>query len=153
MDYKDFQILSDDEYNTINTHMSESKTFDRPTATHQIFIELLFCQNAEFNQIKKFNGKVTRTLNNSKTILNKTVDNFQSLFNYNEFNKHIHSISIFDYISKLISLNEKLIKWSIVEKKEYYKSFAQKTSFEILNLAKEIVEAINMSNIYFFKFM
>lgn len=153
MNYNDFPILSNEEYSLISQHFSQKK-FDRKTTLFQINKHLITCKTSHINNIDKLNKKTVQALNNSYNLIEKTLKNLNSLFDFPPRpNSNIKSISIFDHIEQLLSVIENLTKWSKDETKEYYKSFIQSSSLELIGGLRHLLKALSESNIFFFKHM
>lgn len=154
MNYEDFPILSNQEYELINSHFSKREKFDRKTILNKICNELIICKNICLESKSKYNKKICSALEKSLIILNKLNQNISSCFNIvNSQSQTMKIFNLFDFMKKLISISSLVFSWFEHEPKEYYKNLAGKTNRELLQVMENIISALNNSNIITFKHM
>ncbi len=153
MNYNDFPILNNDEYELINQQFSSNLPFERKFHLLQICKEINLCSSSCFVISSQYNQKIIHTLSATNKTLTKLFDNLTSLFNLNNKATTIENFSIFTFIKKLINLNNLFQDWIANEKKEYYIAIAQKSIKEINSCVTDICSALDESNLHFYKHM
>lgn len=154
MNYNDFPILSNEEYNLMNQHFNNEHTTDRKTQVDKIFSLLDSAYNICVGLSNKHNFKITKSITTfSQTIL-KVKNNFTATFNLNtNSNKTVFNYTIFKLLDKIFDIIHELNIWISFEEKTYYKTLAQKSLKEIIIESKQILLSLNNSNVLFFKHM
>jgi len=154
MNYNDYPILKNEEYNILKQHFSTSQQLDRKTILIKICNEIISCKNICLTLENLYNSKIKKSVENTFIILTKLYDNFSSTFNINlKSNNSTQSFNVFKLIKKLTNLISLLIIWQQQENKEYYKIFSKNSIFDIIKTLEEIFNSLENSNIYFFKHM
>lgn len=154
MEYNDFQIASDEAYKLMNEQFNNLSKFDRRTSLNQIIFCIQDCKVQILNISPSINLKIKKAIQTSSQALNKIDENLRSLFNLdNTHQQTIREFNLFTYLKNLTKLISLFQTWSKFEKKEYYLNFIFKTVEELLENIKIILQSLENSNIYLFKFM
>ena len=154
MNYDDFPILNDEGYEILKKNYSTPSKPNRRDLVFKICQTLsnLVCSCFEFEDV--YNKKIITSIEQTKEILLKHMDNFTELFNIKlEGNKKVKAFNVFSFLKDLTKLPILFNKWSDIEEKEYYKITAQKSMAEIFNCIEEILSVLQTSNIKFYKYM
>lgn len=153
MKYDDFKIPSDEEFAMINASYQFNNSYNRDDLILKIFNKINDLANSCLNIVKTYNLKINKSIGDTHTVLRKLLNNICELFDLHHPTSTINSIDIFSFLLELFNLFELLINWYKNEKKEYYKLIAKKSSKEIINSIRDILNALKNSNLYFFKHM
>ncbi|MBQ8615457.1 MAG: hypothetical protein IJ415_02705 [Clostridia bacterium] len=154
MNYNDFPILNNDEYNLINSHYSNFERFDRKTTIIKIYNEISGCKNICLDLSSKHNPKIKKAIEQAYETLNKLNENLLTSFNLNNTESNtIKTCSLFSFMRKITNLSSSVLEWSKSEKKEYFKSIAQSTMKDLFNIMLNLTSALEESNIILFKHM
>jgi hypothetical protein len=150
MDYNDFPILSNQEYELINSHFSIEK-FERNYFLKNLLNELNSLKNSKIES--NLNKKLKVSIDKSNQILIKLFDNLASMFNIQIQSSSIQEINLFAFLEKLINLATLFSIWKQNETKTYYQSISHKSEIEILNSVKQILNDLKNSSVITFKHM
>lgn len=154
MIYDDFQILSNEEYQILNSNFNKNKQFDRKTIITKICQKNLSCQSICLNIEKDYNIKIKNSLVESISKLKKIQENICSTFNVSsKYNNNIKAFNIFTFLKSINDLIKLFYLWHNTENKEYYKNIARKSINDLLSSYQTIFDALESSNVTFFKFM
>lgn len=153
MNYNDFPILTNQEYQLMNENFSTIQP-NRKAQISKICFEINTCKNSTLTLSNKFNKKICDSLNQTHTTLEKLLNNLTSTFNINETsNNTIVDMNIFSFLNKVVNIISLIQVWSTTEEKTYYKSIAQKSIVELLNILNSLIKSLQLSNVQFFKYM
>lgn len=153
MDYKDYQILSDNEYLILSEHFNESQTFDRRTSVNKIYSLLNDCKNSCLTLDKNINKKIKDSISDCHNTIEKNINNLSATFNLQQTSKNSESFSLFPFIEKLLEVQSQLLTWSKNEDKEYYAKLCNSIAKEINQSVINVISSISKSNIILFKYM
>ena len=81
MNYNDFPILSNEEYNLMNEHFNNNHQTDRKTQLFKILTILNNCFNICIGLTSLYNLKINNAINNTKKCIEKNINNINSTFN------------------------------------------------------------------------
>ena len=152
MNYNDFPILNDLEYNFLNKQFSTIE-FNRKDVLTKISYELNSIVNTNLGSKEKFNNKIKQELKNAIETSNKWLNNFSSQFNLTIKNLEISNLNIFSMLKKLNTTISFLLVLVKNETKEYYKTLAINCANELILSSSNILQALNESNLILFKHM
>ena len=154
MNYNDFPILSNDEYNLLNEHFNINQPKDKPTVLNNLLEKLNICFSFCIGLTNKYNVKINIAINNTKNQIEKIKNNLTATFNLTSTkNNSVLNSNIFILLNTIIEAVHETIIWTTIENKEYYKTLAQKNLNDLISCVKEILLALEKSNILFFKHM
>lgn len=154
MNYNDFPILNNDEYNLINNHYLNKTIFDRKKLLSQINNEIINCINLSFNIQANFNLKIRKSIENMHKNLVKIQTNLTTTFNLDiVFNQNFSNFNLFSFINRILNIINQLTNLILNEQKEYYKKLINKNIEDLICALKEIFLALDNSNLLFFKHM
>ena len=154
MNYNDFPILNNEEYNLLNEHYSSLYPFNRKELINNLCLEINICCNTCLKLSNQFNPQIRNSINNSHQTLIKLFNNFSSLFNVQiKPNQLMDNLSIFTFIKRIINITKLLNQWLVNENKEYYISIIKKSILDIFNSLENIFSSLEKSNLLFFKHM
>ena len=154
MNYNDFPIIAENDYNLINQHYTLNKQKDRNDLVFSIYKILKSCSLSLFQVEKKYNQNILKTLTQSNNILTKLQNNLISTFNIPPFQaKHINNFSVFSFLKELNNIITLFIEWKNTETKLYYQKIIDNSLLEIINLQISLLDVLNQSSIFFFKHM
>lgn len=153
MNYDDFPILNEQNYNLINEQYNFQQPFERHNCIVKIYLSLNEIKYF-FYELNNINFKIKSVLLNCKQNIQKLQDNLTATFTINtDTQKTIKSSNLFSLINK-ITLTSKLYKqWIENEEKEYYKKLALNSLEILLNSTSEILSVLEKSNVILFKYM
>lgn len=153
MEYNDFPILNNNEYKIINEHLLQSSHFCRSSLTLNICNNLSYCISlCDSNRIQ-LNHNIKNVLFQTKQTMQKILENIKETFNIKLTNSQYYNFNLFTLLKKLSNTSTLFCNWIDNEQKTFYKTFAHKNNIEILKCIEKLLEALENSNIYFFKHM
>ena len=154
MNYNDFPILSNEEYQLLNSHFSTSNISSRKDILFKILNEISNCKNLCFNIEQKQNFKLKTSLEFSFNTLTKLENNLSTSFNLKTTSSQSYkSVNIFSFTKKITKLSTLVSSWHSTEQKEYFKAIAHKTLIDLLSILENIFTALETSNVLLFKHM
>lgn len=153
MNYNDFQILSNEEYEIINNHFLQTQKHDRKTLLNEICLTIVNCRNSCHNFYNNVGLKLKTALNECLAILSKIYENYSTTFNIEIKSNEIKNISLFSFVNNIISAIHLNTNWILIEEKEYYKNLGKKTNIELFDIVNKLLKSLNESSFYFFKHM
>ena len=152
MNYNDFPILSDTDYNFLNEKFN-SENFERYDCVSKIYL-LLNETKFLFYEVNNINYKLKKSLLNCKQNLQKLQDNLTATFTLNyEPKKEIKNNNLFSFINKIFEIAKLYKLWFENEDKEYYKKLALNSLEILFNSISDILTVLEKINIILFKHM
>lgn len=153
MEYQDFPILNNLDYQLINTNYNTNKE-NKKNIISNICNKINTILLSLFHLNNLYNSTINNEINNHKKLLTKTQNNLSNLFNIQtQPTETINSFSIFDFLKELNILSASFLEWLKVEEKEYYRSVAIKTLHELITNQNQLIESLNNSYVKFYKYM
>ncbi|MBO5954894.1 MAG: hypothetical protein J6Q13_02880 [Clostridia bacterium] len=153
MNYSDFPILTDSEYNLLNKHYNKP-AFDRKKVVAQICHELNLQQTFCIDKKNRYNSNTTKNIEQAISVCSKLYNNFSSQFNIQSTQiSSVSSLSVFSFLKRINKTMSLLNLWIENETKEYYKSLATKSLNELISISSQILQSLEDSFIHFFKHM
>lgn len=154
MNYNDFPILTDSEYEKILNNYNASNNFSRHQVVSQICFLLKHCYTSFSFNHTKLNNQVKDCLYKNNVVLDKLYNNLATTFSISANNvEEVSAFNIFTYLKNLSEINELLNQWQIYEKKEYYKNIITSTLNELNSLIINLLSILEKINILLFKHM
>lgn len=156
MIYNDNPILDDDTYRFIMSQYEKVLPFDRKLCLSHLFDDFNECLSICYGLEEKMNKKIEEAIIFTENEMKKLIDNLNATFNFDHNQnqkKEILTFNIFNLLKKLIKIMKNLQNWDKNEQKEYYKKLSKSTADSILSTIEKIIEALEFSNIHFFKHM
>lgn len=154
MNYSDFQILSNDEYELMKTQYLTQRNFDRAETIAFVFQKLSFCKNMLTCINKNLNLKIKLSLEESNENINNILNNLETLFSFSKSKeKTCQQFNIFLLINNLLETTKIFINWSENENKEIIKSFTKKTTNTLIEIILNITKNLETSYFKFYKYM
>ena len=152
MNYEDYPILSDFEYEIINKNYAH-KTPTRKQLLSNIFKNLnlliLDCINCNIE-----NKKIFSAVKQTKQRLETISENLDSIFEFEKNNQtSIRDFNIFKFLENLCELQKLFYSWHQTEEKEYYKTICSNNFFLLFDCSLEILSTLSDSYIKIFKYM
>jgi len=151
MNYEDFPILSNADYELLKRELSFPKS-DRIKSIEPITQALHTLSNC-CSTTKKLNTKIINSINQAKKICSKQQNNFSSLFNIPTANNQIENLNLFTMIKKILFTSRDLAILAEDENKIYYKKLFLKSSQELIATAADILSTLQDSYIVTFNHM
>ncbi len=152
MKFNDFPILSDNDYLVLNSKYTQQT--NRKSHIFTIYMELKNLHSSCFELKDKFNANVSNTIEQTRNCVLKLSNNLSELFNLDpNQNTQIKNFNIFYFMKKITKLISLYSEWITYEDKEYFKQTAQKSIKELSHCLSNILNALELSNIYIFKHM
>ncbi len=152
MDYFDNPILSETEYQIINSHYAKNLPQDRLTHANKINIQLQDCKKMCLN-IHNVNAQISSALSSTIAEINLIIGNLQACLNVTTESNSTIQFSLFKFINKLLTGASMFLEWEQQEQKEYYKNLALKCHKKIMLCIKNILNSLENSTIKIFKYM
>ena len=153
MNYLDFPILTDSEYNLLNEHYNKT-TFERKKIIAQICHELNLQQTFCIDKKSRYNSNTTKNIEQAIVVCSKLYNNFSSQFNIQSTKiSSVSNLSVFAFLKKINKTSSLLTMWMENETKEYYKSLAIKSLNELISSSSQILQSLDDSYLHFFKHM
>ncbi len=152
MNYDDFPLLKNNDYEILSQHYSELKQ-DKKTIIYLICSELICCANSCPSISNSLNHKSQIALNESRHLFEKLANNLTNLFNLSIENKTMKEINLFSFMKKTTSILQNFLKWANQENKEYYKKHALQAANELAQQLNLLLSCLENSNIFMFKYM
>lgn len=153
MKYDDFPILTNHEYETLNSQFLENTNPNRKDLLNEICQDLSNCSSSCLNLFSEHNQGIKQSLTLTNKTLTKLFNNLTTTFDLNPIKTYVSNTNIFNLLSRLIKIISNIQKWLQLEEKTYYKSLATKSLNEIILCANSILSALENSNIKLFKHM
>ena len=153
MNYNDYPILDDEQYDFLKNKYLQQKNFNRDEAAFYIYSDLLTCHNACPMLITKLNKFLRASLNECQAKLKELIENFEATFNYKKNKIEIKEINLFNFLKKLVNLQKNLINWQKLEQKEYFIQLINNFLKEINEMLISTLSALENSNVPLFRFM
>lgn len=153
MIYDDFSLPSNSTFEQMNKEFLSRVDFDKSTTINKIFILLCECKNMCQTRETK-NPELLHVFNDIQTELNKEIENFLSLFNFNlERPKFYFEFNPFSMSKKLCEIEKLSANWLCNEKREYHKNFVNSFLNNIISLNINLLETLSKLNIKIFNYM
>lgn len=153
MNYSDFPILTENEYNFINEHYTKT-TFDRKKLITQVCFELNIKQTSCIDKKSKYNSNISKNIEQAIAVCAKLYNNFSSQFNIQSTQiSSVSNLSVFLLLKRINKISSLLTTWIESETKEYYKTLAIKSLNELMSSSSQILQSLEDSYLHFFKYM
>ena len=153
MNYNDYQILSENIYNDINSQYKNNINTVRLDLANKLYNSILECFFCNFN-LNNFNIILKTQIGLAKTSLEQIAENIYANFNIEKNKqKNIFNYNVFTFLEKLTNILNQLTFWQYLEEKEYYKNFLKNTINSTCFIIKNILNALNKSKTILFKYM
>ena len=154
MNYDDFPILNNSEYQILNEQYNKLIRPERKDIIIKICTEISQISFSFFQLKNKYNCKILNSLNLANKTFEKIHDNLASCFNVTLLKiNQIENFNLFTFLKRTTNLLFLLNKWITIEEKEYYKSLAEKSYLNVNEMLNEIFNSLQQSNVTFFKHM
>lgn len=151
--FDDFPILNDVDYFNLMQQYNMAKPFDKSGQISQVFLHLNACFKFCFVPKPDYNFQLLQALKNVKDKLETCINNLKTSFNFGEDKYEVKQINIFTFLFKLNDACNILFNLYLKEEKIYNKK-NYTACINILNDAiKDILLALQNSNIKMFKYM
>lgn len=151
MNYEDFPILSNNDYELLKQEFSIPKQNREKALIKVLSLLLSFCTCNITS--KKLNTKILNTINQTKQVCIKIENNFSSLFNLTYSHHEIENLNLFSMIKKLLLASKELNILAENEAKIYYKKTFINSSKELIVSALDILSTLQDSYIITFNHM
>ena len=151
MNYNDFPVLNDEQYRQLQDKYNEQTDFDRNECCYSIYSELTACANSITLLFPQLNPQLIATLQEAKIKIEKSISNFEAVFNLSPKQIEIKEINLFNFLKNLTKIQKKLIKWLKNEQKEYFKQFILNLLENISSMLFDLLSAVESANLRIFK--
>ena len=153
MEYNDFQILSEQAYQTIREKFSHVKP-DRKTNSSKLYFELADCLQICCNLTHDYNFKILTEISSLKKLIVDTMENLRANFNFSNIPSHSNiNSNIFRLLLKIQNCLNICYSWQKNEEKEYYKNLINSIFEQLIKINSHLILSLETSNIKFFKYM
>ena len=153
MNFNTFPLVTNDELQILKNNFSYQQIRDRKESIKDAYFSVQKCKSLLLGQNTKFNNKIQSSLNETNHCLDSIIENFNSTFNPPKTIINITNFNLFGFIKNLLDAISKLNNWCNDENKEHYKNIAISSAKNLIKCSKEILSALENSNIRLFKFM
>ena len=153
MEFNDYPILTDDQYNLMRQEYQSSLFFDRKNIAHKLFYILNDCNNMFYSINIKFNLKTTNAITNLNKEISKICESLAINFNIENSVSQVKDFNLFKYLRNISLAMNELIIWLTHEEKEFYKKTIQSFFSLLLEKENELFLKLEQSNIQFYKHM
>jgi len=153
MDYNDFPILNNSDYENINKQYQAKMEFDKKHTLYNISHELQQTIQSAINLAKSTNKQINHQLENLINIATKQKNNISTIFNTSQNENQSVDESLFNLLKRVLKIISLYLLWGQNEEKIYYKSLSTKSINELIAISSNILSSLNLSQFYFFKFM
>ena len=154
MKYNDFPILSNTDYTLISAQYSNLLAFNRDNTLLDLCNEIYVCLGYCNTLKNTFNKTTTDQIKKSNDILTKLLNNISSQFNIKLAPKQtITNFNLFSFMKQINKILLIIFNWFINEQKEYYKTIAKRSFYELIEIKNNILSALEKSQVTFYKFM
>ncbi len=154
MDYNDFPILTDEQYNFLQTKFENfSSPFNRKETVLKFFNELIECKMSLPFIKEQTNYIIKKSLNAALKKFESIISNLNATFNFSINTSATKEINIFCLLKKISNLIKINVFWANLEQKEYFKHYSLKILNELSIILYDILSALQNSQINIFKFM
>lgn len=154
MNYNDFPILANDDYNILkNEYLNKIKSETNDNVS-KVFSILVLCKNICFGLNPTYNIKIQRCTNNIKNDLSKLLDDLKFTFKLNETaNQDINTFDIFFLTHNLLEGIEIIVDILRSEINNYNRRLFSSIELVLTKSIKNILSALKDSNIILFQHM
>ena len=153
MNYNDYPILTNQEYETISNNFNFSKP-ERKTVCTNLYQELASTLDICSNILNKYNHTITNQLKSLQISISNIIENLKANFTFSSFQFSSYSNSnIFKLIIKIQNCLKLSHNWCLTEEKDYYKNMAKTIYNKVFELNYNLISAIEKSNVKLFKHM
>lgn len=153
MQYNDFQILSNEQYQMLNNQYLNNSVNEQ-NILDSLFLNFDQCKSFCFGLSSKVNKQIQLALSNAKQEYDKLINNLNLTFKITTHTaQSITNFNVFSFAKKVVeglTLVQQLYNFSN-NKKIFV--FADNSSKTILNILNNLFSALEKSNIYLFKYM
>ncbi len=155
MIYNDFKILDDEQYKILSEQYSTHTPVRTQTElANAIFVHLDECKSYCFGLHKNVNKRVCAVLKKAKDELERLIGNINSVFKITATKAAIvNEFNLFEFAKKLIKTIELTDELFDLSSDANHVKFINTTIKTISQLAQELFEALEQSNIQMFKYM
>lgn len=154
MNYNDFPILSNEQYDLLQQNYSNYKT-DRNTYINRILAGLHECKFTCLN-IKDCNKNITLSISNTLSTIDLIINNLSNLTNAPvsyENTVKISNFNVFKFLGKLLNCLNLFHNWQNDESKDYFKNLANTYFLDLSKCLSNIISALEQSNVRLYKYM
>lgn len=154
MNYNDFPILNNNQYEFLNIQFLQNKEFNRKSILNEICNDLCTCKFSCFAIDNGYNIKIKAALKHGSSILTKLYENLTSTFSIqHKPHSGLKVLNIFELLNKINRIVLLCLEWQKDEPKGFYKTISQNTTIELLNISSSLTNALSSSNFVLFKHM
>lgn len=153
MNYDDFPILDNTTYQILQEQYTNHQT-DHHEIIGKIFNKLNSISMSEISDLKYFNKKILSALEESKSIISTTLQNFcQTFMIENNANNHIKAINIFSFLYEILECTNLIRQLINLDIKLYYKTFLNQSLTNLYKAVSDILSSLQRCTVHFFKYM
>lgn len=153
MEYNDFQILSNEQYDMLNKQYLNNENIEMDILNN-LFLNFDQCKSFCFGLSNKVNKQIQHSLAYARQEYDKLINNLNQTFSISAHTPQtIQTFNLFSFAKKVVeglTLIQQLCNVSATKK---ITNFVCSTTKTILNILNNLFSALEKSNIYLFKYM